>query len=228
MPIGDLKISGDGRRGEDGKDGEGYEGHAREFGVIGIGIFFSSCLIVGLNGETATAPTNGGNAQTVHVLLERITDTKPDSHTLAVTVHKHYDPCTEPRSHSEVKDELRHELGTQGTILLSSCGGAGGRGGVGGNGQGGGHGRNGMNATAEMGGTNGGPGGNGGDAGDGTSGAHGGKAGNIKLLIKEEDLDLLVAMDPPQVKGGKGGKAGTNGVPGTGGQGGRGGAAWSS
>jgi hypothetical protein len=35
MAIGDLKISGDGKRGEDGTDGTGYEGHAREAGVDG-------------------------------------------------------------------------------------------------------------------------------------------------------------------------------------------------
>ena len=36
MAIGDLKISGDGKRGEDGKDGKGFIGHAREDGVNGI------------------------------------------------------------------------------------------------------------------------------------------------------------------------------------------------
>jgi hypothetical protein len=35
MAIGDLKISGDGKRGEDGKDGQGFDGHAREAGVSG-------------------------------------------------------------------------------------------------------------------------------------------------------------------------------------------------
>jgi hypothetical protein len=35
MAIRDLKISGDGKHGEDGNDGAGYEGHAREAGVDG-------------------------------------------------------------------------------------------------------------------------------------------------------------------------------------------------
>jgi hypothetical protein len=35
MAIGDLRISGDGRRGQDGTDGTGYNEHAREPGVDG-------------------------------------------------------------------------------------------------------------------------------------------------------------------------------------------------
>ena len=35
MAIGDLVISGDGNRGEDGKDGKGYNAHASSRGVRG-------------------------------------------------------------------------------------------------------------------------------------------------------------------------------------------------
>lgn len=35
MVLGDLRISGDGRRGDEGTDGAGYDGHAREAGVDG-------------------------------------------------------------------------------------------------------------------------------------------------------------------------------------------------
>ena len=38
MALGDLRIIGDGKRGGDGKDGTGYEGHAREAGVNGINV----------------------------------------------------------------------------------------------------------------------------------------------------------------------------------------------
>ena len=40
MALGDLKISGDGRRGDNGVDGKGYEGHARDHGVSGYRIPF--------------------------------------------------------------------------------------------------------------------------------------------------------------------------------------------
>jgi hypothetical protein len=35
MVLGDLRISGDGRCGDEGTDGAGYNGHAREAGVDG-------------------------------------------------------------------------------------------------------------------------------------------------------------------------------------------------
>ena len=38
MAIGDLRISGDGRRGQDGTDGTGYNEHAREPGVDGTSL----------------------------------------------------------------------------------------------------------------------------------------------------------------------------------------------
>jgi hypothetical protein len=223
MAIGDLKISGDGKPGEDGKDGQGFDGHAREPGVNGK--FYDSSLIVALNGEDGTKPTDGKNAQTVHVSFKRA---HPGSSAplIVVTVDKHDGLCAEPQPHTELKEEFTHDLGTEGNITVSACGGAGGRGGSGGNGQGGGHGRNGQNATVDMSGTNGGPGGSGGAAGDGTSGANGGKAAEIRIFIKEEDMDLLLALNPPKVEGGRAGKAGVNGIPGPGGDGGRGGGAY--
>lgn len=223
MALGDLKVSGDGRRGDDGKDGTGSEGHAREHGVNGMG-YCSRCLILGKHGEHATSPTYGADAQTVHVFLKRSPNSSAGQ--LIVTVDRHDDQCSERLPHSNLIEEFSHELGGSGTILISACGGAGGRGGCGGSGQGGGHGKNGENATLEVSGSDGGPGGKGGNAGDGTSGANGGRAGEIKLFIKEEEMDLLAAMEPLGVQGGRGGKAGTCGAPGPGGNGGRAGASY--
>lgn len=182
-----------------------------------------------MNGENGTAPTIGRNAQTVHVALKRGDGSIPkQSLNLSLTVDKHTEPCTQTVDHTELAEKFVHDLGKEGTLSLSACGGPGGLGGSGGNGQGGGHGIDGRNATKDMSGTNGGPGGAGGSAGDGTSGANGGKAGQLKLVVKEQDLDLLLAMNPPNVKGGKGGKAGLNGSPGSGGFGGRGGTSYTS
>jgi hypothetical protein len=187
--------------------------------------FRSSCvLIVGKNGEHGTAPTDGEDAQTVHVILKRAPNSSAGQ--LIVTVDRHDEQCSEQRPHSDLKEEFSHDLGNSGTILISACGGAGGRGGCGGAGQGGGHGKNGENATLEVSGSDGGPGGKGGNAGDGTSGGKGGRAGEIKLFIEEKDMDLLAIMNPLEVQGGKGGTASTSGAPGAGGNGGRAGAAY--
>jgi len=224
MALGDVKISGDGKRGEDGKDGTGYKNQTREFGVHGMTCLASTLIIIGKHGEHATSPMDGGDAQTVHVFLKRAPDASATK--LIVTVDRHDEQCSERLPHSDLKEEFSHELGSSGTILISAYGGAGGRGGCGGSGQGGGHGKNGENATLEVSGSDGGPGGKGGNAGDGTSGANGGRAGEIKLFVKEEDMDLLAAMEPLGVQGGKGGKAGTCGAPGPGGNGGRAGASY--
>jgi hypothetical protein len=174
------------------------------------------------------ASTNGDNAQTVHVSLSRATDTSvgyPSSCIVAtVDIHKHQ--CIVPKPHTRDMEEMVHDIGTDGHIVLSACGGDGGAGGAGGNGQGGGHGRRGLNATRAMYGTNGEGGGNGGNAGDGSSGSNGGQGGDIKILIKEEDLDILIAMKPPRVSGGRGGKAGRNGLAGLAGAGGSGGSSY--
>jgi hypothetical protein len=185
---------------------------------------FSSCLMVGKNGERGTEPTDGEDAQTVHVVVKRAPNASAGQ--LIVTVDRHDGQCSEQQPHSNLKEEFSHDLGSSGTILISARGGAGGRGGCGGRGQGGGHGKNGENATSEVSGSDGGPGGKGGNAGDGTSGAKGGRAGEIKLFIKEEDMDLLSVMDPLGIQGGKGGTAGTCGAPGPGGNGGRAGASY--
>jgi len=225
MAHGDLEISGDGKAGEDGRDGYGYNGHAPQFGVNGKHQFFRADL--GMNGEHAKAATNGGNGQTVHVSLSRSGEEVAGHPTgyLVVTVDKHNHQCVIPQPHSKEKEAFIH-LGAGGSVLLSACGGHGGNGGSGGNGQGGGHGRNGQDANRQMSGTNGEGGGNGGNPGDGTSGANGGKAGDIKLFIKEEDMDLMVAIKTPLVLGGKGGNAGKNGLAGRGGNGGRGGSSF--
>jgi len=223
MALGDLTISGDGRRGDDGTDGKGFDGHARDPGVVGTEAPIR-VLILGLNGEDGTVATDGKHAQTVHVVLKRAT-AAPGIH-LVVTVDKHYDECAEIFPHTDLQEEFGHELGIGGVVTISACGGPGGQGGSGGSGQGGGHGRDGKNANKDMGGTDGGPGGAGGNAGAGTSGGKGGNAGHIKLVVTEGDLDLLVAVNPPRVQGGRGGKAGLNGAPGQGGHGGRGGAAF--
>ena len=182
-----------------------------------------------MHGENGTAATNGKNAQTVHVALKRGDNDTSTSLNLIVTTEKHPDPCLENLFHNpDYKEEFVHDIGKEGIITITACGGQGGRGGSGGNGQGGGNGVNGQPATQDKSGTNGGPGGAGGIAGDGTSGAAGGKAGQIKVVLKEEDLDLLLAVKEIDVKGGQGGKAGMNGKPGPGGQGGRGGTSYTS
>ena len=166
----------------------------------------------------------------MHVSLQRAREPHFESSgiVLSVAVDKHdlELPCSLILPHSEIQDTFPHELPPDANITITSCGGAGGRGGWGGNGQGGSHGTDGLNATDKVSGTNGGPGGDGGNAGDGTSGANGGSGGIIKLVVKEQDLDLLVAMERPRVDGGQGGKAGVNGNPGHGGNGGRGGSAY--
>jgi hypothetical protein len=183
------------------------------------------CLILGLNGENGTTPTDGGNAQIVHVSLKRV-QPGASAPQLVVKVDRHDDQCEESLPHSELQEEFTHDLGNEGTVTISASGGGGGRGGSGGTGQGGGNGRDGENATVDRSGTDGGPGGSGGIAGDGTSGANGGNAGEIKLYIEEEDMDLLLTVDSLGVQGGRGGKAGLNGAPGAGGLGGRGGASY--
>ena len=166
----------------------------------------------------------------MHVSLQRAHGSHSEASgvVLSVAVDKHDldSPCSVILPHSEIQETYRHDLAPDASITITSCGGAGGRGGWGGNGHGGGHGTDGLNATDKVSGTNGGPGGDGGNAGDGTSGANGGSGGIIKLVVKEEDLDLLVAMEHPHVQGGQGGKAGANGNPGHGGNGGRGGSAY--
>src|SRR5271169_749478 len=135
MAIGDLTISGDGKRGEPGQDGKGYQGHARESGVLGTTPIVTR-LISGLNGDDGTTPTEGSDGQIVHVSLGRAGPTSAATR-LFVVVDKHEDFCPERFAHSDLKEEFHHDLGAQGRITISASGGVGGRGGSGGSGQGG-------------------------------------------------------------------------------------------
>ena len=183
--------------------------------------------MTGVDGGHATVPTGGDDAQTVHVSLVR-PETFPEetdpSSCFHVTVDKHRFKCTNPEPHSPEITSWNQNLGSDGIIILSSRGGNGGCGGSGGNGQGGGHGVHGISATRYTRGTDGQAGGNGGNAGHGSSGANGGSAGELTIMVKEPDMDLLLALNPLLVQGGHAGNAGVNGVPGAGGNGGAGGA----
>jgi hypothetical protein len=66
-------------------------------------------------------------------------------------------------------------------------------------------------------------GGNGGRGGNGGNGGNAGQSGNIEIFVKEEDIDLLVALKQTEVGEAKGGKCGSHGVGGLGGKGGKGG-----
>lgn len=67
----------------------------------------------------------------------------------------------------------------------------------------------------------------GGNAGDGSCGGHVGRGGEVKVVVREEDMDILAAIGLPCVQGGRGGKSGTHGKPGLGGKGGAGGDSFS-
>jgi hypothetical protein len=229
MALHDLTISGDGRHGQNGMHGYGFIGHALAYGVKGIDIN-KTVPKVGTDGGHATVPTGGDDSHSVHVSLIRSDDVPEGSHPcgyILATVDKHRYPCTNPEPHSPETVSFSHDIDTDGNISLSACGGYGGNGGNGGTGEGGGRGMHGVDATRFTRGTDGQAGGNGGDAGHGTSGANGGRAGEITIMTKEKDMDLLMAMHPPQPLGGRGGIAGANGVPGLGGNGGNGGASYS-
>ena len=117
-----------------------------------------------MNGEHAGAATEGKPGQTVHVSLSRSPDAfagHPPGY-IVVTIDKHAHQCIVPKPHTREIEECVHDLGHDGAILLSACGGDGGVGGTGGHGQGGGHGRHGTDANLQMSGTNGEGGGNGG------------------------------------------------------------------
>jgi hypothetical protein len=201
---------------------------------VEYGVYSRTCfnLTLGLHGENGTDPTHGQDAQIVHVSLQRAKESQSETSgvVLSVAVDRHDldsdSPCSPILPHSELQEMYKHDFPPDARITITACGGEGGRGGCGGCGQGGGHGTDGLNATDSVSGTNGGPGGNGGNAGDGTSGGNGGSGGIIKLAIKEEDLDLLAALESPLIQGGQRGKAGDNGNPGLGGNGGRGGSAY--
>jgi hypothetical protein len=177
-------------------------------------------LILGMNGEDATEATSGKDAPMVHIDLSR-----PRNHTTSSAV------CVKiqntPKHPHETDTKYFHDLHKNGMIHVSACGGRGGNGGSGGDGQNGQRGRKGRDASSVCSGSNGGNGGNGGSGGNGTSGGNGGRGGNIKISVKEEDCDLLLALSQPIVSGGRGGTAGRNGRGGSGGFGGAGGDSYS-
>ena len=225
MEVNDLVIEGNGASGIDGKDGLSFVGHAPS-GHHGIPHLFLVNYL-GSHGGNASKPTNGGDAETIHLLLARPSYTAATDlpGRIIVTVDKHNQQCRSPVPHSQYKEEYPHDL--EGLIYLIAGGGNGGDGGDGGDGQGGGHGRDGVDATRHRFGTDGENGCDGGNAGQGTCGGNGGRGGDITVFLKEEDKDILVAMPHPVVKGGQGGEAGRNGVPGPGGRGGYGGSSHS-
>ncbi|KAF1955062.1 hypothetical protein CC80DRAFT_594675 [Byssothecium circinans] len=110
-------------------------------------------------------------------------------------------------------------------LLVSARGGHGGNGGIGENGQDGGRGRDGNDATRYSQATAGHRGKNGGSGGYGSSGANGGDGGTIEVSVREEDMNLLIAV-LWTVKGGNGGARGAHGRGGRGGKGGKGGAGY--
>jgi hypothetical protein len=62
----------------------------------------------------------------------------------------------------------------------------------------------------------------GGAAGHGSNGADGGRGGEVTILVKDADMDILMALIQPSVKGGMGGQKGNHGIAGSGGLGGEG------
>jgi hypothetical protein len=107
-------------------------------------------LMIGMNGEHAGTGTEGKPGQTVHVSLSRSPDAfagHPPGY-IVVTIDKHAHQCIVPKPHTKEIEECVHDLGHDGAILLSACGGDGGLGGSGGHGQGGGHGRHGKTSQS--------------------------------------------------------------------------------
>ena len=145
--------------------------------------------------------------------------------------HEPYDPVFTAKVETNFQNckskgarkDVTVDLGSSGMIKISARGGSGGKGGKGGDGGDGSDGSRGYDATRDTRGGDGSDGGNGGDAGRGTSGAKGGDGGEIKIVVAEEDCDLLLALESPVVSGGSGGIAGRHGEPGRRGDGGSGG-----
>lgn len=97
-----------------------------------------------------------------------------------------------------------------------------------GDGERGGHRSDGANAGGGNSGPDGWDGRNGGDPGGGTSSVNGVDGGTVKVVVKEDDCDLLLALPRPIVSGGTGGLAGKHGHEGARGIGGGGGDSWQS
>lgn len=229
MNTNNFVVNGNGIRGTDGQHGYSFHGHASP-GHHGITVFDSRpYLTLGSHGGNATRPTNGGDAETIHVVIGRPTfaaATYPPGQVI-VKVDRHEKRCRSTLPHTQNMEEYAHDLGMDGMICISARGGDGGTGGHGGDAEGGGHGRDGMDATKYSMGTNGQHGCDGGNAGQGSSGGNGGKGSDITIFLNDEDKNILVAMHAPVVAGGKGGAAGDHGLPGLGGRGGEGGDSYS-
>jgi hypothetical protein len=118
-------------------------------------------------------------------------------------------------------------MGASKFLEIDARGGNGGRGGDGGYGHDGSPGNDGSDATSCSSGSDGGPGGDGGNGGNATNGANGGNGGFVRIIIAEEDMDLLLFLGKISIAGGQGGSAGKNGKGGDGGRGGRGGSSYS-
>lgn len=118
-----------------------------------------------------------------------------------------------------VAEELAY--GAAGFVELLAFGGQGGAGGAGGRGGDGARGRPGSDASRYHGGSDGGPGGDGGDGGKGSEGGRGGHGGHVRLIVAEQDTQLLM-LARHQVAGGDGGAPDLHGAGGFGGAGSRG------
>jgi hypothetical protein len=87
-------------------------------------------------------------------------------------------------------------------LQILAKGGQGGKGGNGGKGMDGGPGEKGHGAGFFSCATRGGPGQNGGDGGNGSNGGDGGNGGNVKIIVDEKDMDLLMLIDKVDLSGG--------------------------
>jgi hypothetical protein len=110
-------------------------------------------------------------------------------------------------------------------VVLTAIGGDGEPGDDGGHGQSGLDGADGVGATTASDATNGTDGGRGGDGGKGSSGGSGGPGGELRIIVSEANIHLLMAIEC-NVSGGLGGVPGNHGLAGKGGKGGIGGQGW--
>ena len=198
---------------------DGEDGYGGQDGVDG----FSADNLHGTDGSDATEPQAGEDGQDITLTLATLENESGQKmvQVYATTPHK-----------GVLWDEI-YSLNSVPTIRWSTTGGDGGKGARGGRGGKGAPGADGVDATPpDISGSNGEPGGNGGKGGAGSSGAKAGNGGNVKVMIKEKDLYLLMMVDPCKFRntllaGGQGGKSEGHGLGGVGGAGGRGGKALS-
>ena len=190
------RIEVGGKRGKNGRDGQGFLTPSRTPGTHGR------------RGADATRAHDGQHAGDVQLQLAYAREDR-DSSLLSIR--------------GGVGNDL--PIGDSGYVFIHAVGGKGGNGGRGGDGQPGSTGTGGRDATRYSWGTNGGPGGNGGNAGNPTDGASGGDGGNVTLAVGDRDQGLLMLVKGNLV-GGDIGFAGEGGRGGMGGKGGRGGSSY--